>query len=406
MKIFNLPILLLPLSSNAFPLRHIVLRQNVHSVTTSRSLLQSTPSNEEGKDDGTSDGYRPGSLMEATLREGRVPYGETSRKYRRTEFSYNDWVSHRSSDKKILTNIKGMFFSGIIRQLREEITLVTLLAAFVVVWNDFLYIPDEILSVGLPRLALPALPFTLSSPALGLLLVFKTNASYARWLEARNTWAKIISQGRNTLRMASTFVPQTLEGEESIRELSKAIWLLCRCLMNELSDPSDEEVFEKEVINAFSSSSSEASISIVPKIIQSSDRTMVALVHASRTLDSVPIDEKRRVEIDKSLVIIGDCISVCEKVYSSPVPLVYTRHTGRFLALWMLLLPTALYDAFAVKDLAVPTLFGHLQGLAVIPTTAFVGLFLFGIEELAIQVVCGYYLLSFIYIIHRLTLFV
>ena len=31
------------------------------------------------------------------------------------------------------------------------------------------------------RAALPMAPFTLSSPALCLLLVFRTNAAYARW---------------------------------------------------------------------------------------------------------------------------------------------------------------------------------------------------------------------------------
>jgi putative membrane protein len=61
---------------------------------------------------------------------------------------------------------------------------------------------------------------------------------------------------------------------------------------------------------------------IAQKIVDSEYRTMAALAHASRTLDNVPIDEKRRVEIDKSLVIVGDCIGVCEKIYTSPVPLV------------------------------------------------------------------------------------
>ena len=216
--------------------------------------------------------------------------------------------------------------------------------------------------------------------------------------------------------MASTFVSAelTLEGaegsKESIEDLSKAMWLLCRCLMNALSDPTDEKIFREEVRDMFGPSDDgdingnddgdniingtngateyKQNTSIVPNILQSTDRTMAALVYASQTLDKIPIDEKRRVEIDKSLVIIGDCISVCEKIYSSPVPLVYTRHTGRFLSLWMILLPTALYDAFVVKDVtALSTTLGNLQCLAIIPTTAIVGLFLFGIDELAIQLV-------------------
>jgi putative membrane protein len=265
-------------------------------------------------------------MMEATAAQGRVPYGEESRKYRRTEFEYEDWVEHRTSEK-IFRNLKGLFFSGIVRQLKEEIILISLSAAFVVLWNDFLLLPDngDSWMSMLPHLSLPALPFTLCSPALGLLLVFKTNASYARWSEARNTWAKIIAQARNIVRMSATFVPQTEEGRRSIQELSNSVWLLCRSLMNVLSGPSDEESFRDEVTNAYAhlfGDDEGEDVDVVTKIIESSDRSMAALAQASRALDGVPIDEKRRVEIDKSLVIIGDCIGTCEKIYSSPVPLV------------------------------------------------------------------------------------
>jgi predicted membrane chloride channel (bestrophin family) len=351
--------------------------------------------------------------MAATAEQGRVPYGEESRKYRRTEFSHNDWVNHRTTQKRIVTNLNGLFFSGIVRQLKEEIILVALAATVTVLWNDFL-LPIEFgansLSSILPRISLPSLPFTLCSPALGLLLVFKTNASYARWSEARNTWAKIVSQARNVVRMAATFAPQTENGLNSIHELSNAVWLLCRSLMNDLSGPGDEEDFRVEIIEVYSESSLDKGTQgedIARKMIASSDRSMAALAHASRALDNVPIDEKRRVEIDKSLVIIGDCIGTCEKIYSSPVPLVCkcfflklrhllshadnllysfidTRHTGRFLSLWMILLPAAMYDAFVIHG-PTSTGFFDLHGLALIPATAILGLFLFGIDELAIQ---------------------
>ena len=45
----------------------------------------------------------------------------------------------------------------------------------------------------------------------------------------------------------------------------------------------------------------------------------------------------------------------------------------------MVLLPTAMYDAFRVTSM------GDFQCLPLIPATAIVGIFLFGIEELAMQ---------------------
>ena len=301
----------------------------VKDATLARRILQiplrSASKDETSDDYNTSTQYRPGSLMAATAEQGRVPYGEESRKYRRTEFSHDDWVDHRTTEKRIISNLSGLFFSGIVRQLKEEIILVTLAATVTVLWNDFL-IPLETSSESfmsvLPQLSLPALPFTLCSPALGLLLVFKTNASYARWSEARNTWAKIVSQARNVVRMAATFVPQTENGFSSIHDLSNAVWLLCRSLMNDLTGPGDEENFRSEVMEVFSIGKEGGEEDIVIKMFESKDRSMAALTHASRALDNVPIDEKRRVEIDKSLVIIGDCIGTCEKIYSSPVPLV------------------------------------------------------------------------------------
>lgn len=51
-------------------------------------------------------------------------------------------------------------------------------------------------------------------------------------------------------------------------------------------------------------------------------------------------------------------------------------------ALWMILLPAALYEPFATEDFSGALFF---KGFAVIPTTGLVALFLFGIEELAKQ---------------------
>jgi predicted membrane chloride channel (bestrophin family) len=45
-------------------------------------------------------------------------------------------------------------------------------------------------------LSLPTLPFQLSSPALALLLVFRNNAVYTRWTQARMSWERIQGQVR------------------------------------------------------------------------------------------------------------------------------------------------------------------------------------------------------------------
>jgi putative membrane protein len=303
---------------------------------------------------------RPGSLAAATAEQGKVPYGESSRKYRRTIYKHEDWVKHRSSDR-LKDNLKGIFVSGVVRQLQSEVLLIMSVAASVVLWNNDL---SPYLNMG--KVSLSTLPFTLSSPALGLLLVFRTNASYARWMIARTEWGRIISQSKNTVRMASTFVDRTNDNGPELENLSRRLWALSRSTMNTFSGPDDEAEYEEELEKVFSDDPQ-----FVARLLEQPDRASAALMEVSLTLDALPIDEKRRVEIDKSLVIIGDCMGKCDRVYEQPVPLVYTRHTARFLSMWMLMLPFGLYES--------------VNNWILVPSVGILALFLFGIEELAIQ---------------------
>jgi len=318
---------------------------------------------------------REGSLMAVTIETGKVPYGEKSRRYRRSVFRHSDWVEHRSSNSRIIENLQGMLFSGVVRQLRSQVGTVAAVAAFVLIWNLGIFpfllnmLPGLQSFPLITPIMLPSIPFTLSSPALGLLLVFRTNASYARWMEARTAMAKIIAHGRNIIRMGSTFS----DDKEAAQSLGRATWLYCRSVMNQLSSPDeDEELYLKEVEKVYKGNDS----SIGQRIVNSPERTLAAWKQLSVELHNLPVpDTKVLIETDKSIIILGDCTAICEKIYSSPVPLVYTRHTARFLSLWALLLPAALYSAFLNLGMA----------WAVLPASSILAFFLFGVDELAMQ---------------------
>jgi ion channel-forming bestrophin family protein len=49
----------------------------------------------------------------------------------------------------------------------------------------------------------PAAPFNLTSFALSLLLVFRTNTSYSRWNEARKIWGGMLNRTRDISRQVS-----------------------------------------------------------------------------------------------------------------------------------------------------------------------------------------------------------
>jgi hypothetical protein len=130
-----------------------------------------------------------------------LSYGEESRKYRRTVYTHDDWVKHRSPER-FTRNLVSTTNSGIYKNIGNEVLATTGVALFVMLWNmltgsyaDFAGV--EHLGIWkdtiLPVLSLPLAPFTLSSPSLGLLLVFRTNAGYQRWDEARKNWGYVIA---------------------------------------------------------------------------------------------------------------------------------------------------------------------------------------------------------------------
>lgn len=129
---------------------------------------------------------RPGSLKAATQLLGDTPYGESSRKYRRTFYTHKDWVKHRSPIRQ-LRNLKGTFTSGVVRNLLAEVGAVLAVTLFTIAWNSafFGYQGFDGLEHAPPfgqlpawlQISLPAMPFQLASSALGLLLVFRTNTS-------------------------------------------------------------------------------------------------------------------------------------------------------------------------------------------------------------------------------------
>uniref|UniRef100_A0A7S2RVN1 Uncharacterized protein n=1 Tax=Eucampia antarctica TaxID=49252 RepID=A0A7S2RVN1_9STRA len=217
--------------------------------------------------------------------------------------------------------------------------------------------------------------------------VFRTNTSYFRWNEARSAWGRIINQSRNVMRQGSTWTlpetnphdvtnpdyhPNAMDDEErleKIANLSKATWSVPRALCRHLlSAGEDEGRFCKDLRERLDPPVAEA-------IIASRHRPQRALYYLTNCVDELPLDFRQRYEADKCLVVLIDMIGTCERLYSAPIPLFYTRHAARFLSTWLILLPFALYDPFNAT-------WNHL---GMIPCAAIMDFFFFGIEELAVQ---------------------
>ena len=107
-----------------------------------------------------------------------ISYGEQSRQYRRTVYTHDDWVKHRSPDR-FIRNILSTTASGVYKNVGREVLATTTVATIAFLWNmltdgytDFEGVKHDAVLVNqfIPMLTLPLTPFTLASPSLGLLL--------------------------------------------------------------------------------------------------------------------------------------------------------------------------------------------------------------------------------------------
>lgn len=310
-----------------------------------------------------------------------MPYGEAARKYRRTVYSHKDWVKHRSPDR-FFFYVSAIFKSGVYRNLLREVAATVVVASFIVVWNayvggytDFYGVQHDAIinSIWLPKLTLPLTPFTLASPSLGLLLVFRTNTSYGRWDEARKNWGSNINRTRDLNRMANSYYDATgvspEQREDDLRTVALCTWAFVRSMKRHLSpEEEDEAAFQNELYEKLPPQQAEM-------IIAAQHRPNRALQDLSNAIEDLPMHFMRKNQIHQDLTQFEDNLGSSERLLTSPVPLFYSRHLARFLAVWLILLPFALYEPFKFT----------WNSIGLIPVTAVLSVFLFGIEELGTQ---------------------
>ena len=105
-------------------------------------------------------------------------YGEGSRKYRRTVYTHDQWVKHRSSDR-FVNNLRTLFQSRIYKQIGREVFFTVCIAVSVCVWNALVggyqdfggEVHDAVIQESWAlKVGLSMEIFNVLSPSLGLLL--------------------------------------------------------------------------------------------------------------------------------------------------------------------------------------------------------------------------------------------
>ena len=115
---------------------------------------------------------------------------ERGMKQKRYLYDHESWVQHRSSLRHV-RHLLTSLTSRVILSLVPPVIAFTSVAVFVAVYNTAVSL--DLLPDFFPTLRASSLPYQLTAPALALLLVFRTEASYSRFEEGKMAWTKVIS---------------------------------------------------------------------------------------------------------------------------------------------------------------------------------------------------------------------
>lgn len=287
----------------------------------------------------------------------REAWKEESRRYRRVNFTFQDWVSHRSTSR-YARHLQGIFVSRIFRGLLPTLSGVMATAVFVGIYETFRD-HNFIIPPTWPSLTVEAnQAFNLTSFALSLLLVFRTNESYSRWLEARKAWSGILVRTRDLVRMTSVWFP-----DDPARKALLQRWAIAfvHCAMDHVREDCHLEPLLKRTLEQ----------SEMEALMAAEHKPNFILRILTELIWAAGLQEGQCMRLDETLSFFEEQIGTCERLLKTPIPLSYTRHTSRFLVLWLAFLPFSLWPAC---------------GWTSVPASGVISFLLLGIEEIGVQI--------------------
>lgn len=207
--------------------------------------------------------------------------------------------------------------------------------------------------------------------------------------------------------MGSAWVTEDVEPDPekrraALERLSLMIWSFPRSLQRHLlGEVEDHEAYCEIVRKRLPPDVAEG-------LIIARHKPSRSLYELSNAINDLPMPYLRRIELDKSCVEFANAMGACDRIFTSPVPLVYTRHTARFLGGWILGMPLGLWASFGnVRRVISRSIIcvvvmafksSHIvfyflcniytqtwNHVGLIPISAIISFFFFGIEQLAIQ---------------------
>ncbi|GAB4817593.1 hypothetical protein N2152v2_004639 [Parachlorella kessleri] len=281
-------------------------------------------------------------------------YMEASRKDLRDDFDFARWEVHRSTHR-YWRHIAGLTGSRMVLGMTTPLLYVIALSVGVCSYESAF--EAGALPAGFPDLEIKAKElFGLTSFALSLLLVFRTNASYERWDGARKMWASVVNRSRD---FGLTYMPA---------EQAELRVMLCRWV------PAFSKTLMCHLRNEHEPAKELQGILLpheIAAVCKSTHRPNYVLQVLAQIVKTGKAGVGPTLRMEDNITNFEDCLGGCERILRTPVPLYYARHTSRFMIIWLTLLPFTLW----------PTC-----GWSTVPLVTIISFLLLGIKEITITI--------------------
>jgi putative membrane protein len=184
------------------------------------------------------------------------------------------------------------------------------------------------------QLGLEIAPFEIAGAGavLGALLVFRTNAGYERWWEARKLWGGIVNQSRNLAISALSYGPDRAGWKDDFVRWAASFAHVARASLRGEPVPS-------QVVGLVGPQAA-AQIAAAPHA-----PSFVALKLGKLLREAghaAPWEGFAFLQLDKERAMLIDHIGACERILKTPLARVYSIKIRRFIAIFLLTLPFAL----------------------------------------------------------------
>jgi putative membrane protein len=255
------------------------------------------------------------------------------------EYDPHLWRDH-------LLDIRG----SVLRKVAPRILLLSLWAMFVG-WADSTFQP----------LRIPSTAHALVGVALGLLLVFRTNASYDRFWEGRRQWGSIINASRNLARGSAAIMVDAPALAARVRDWTVGFaYGVMHRLRNSASLGLATDILPADEAKRATDSGN------VP--VAAATQISRAIATARR---AGAITDIEQLLMDTQVAALIDAAGACDRIHKTPLPFAYVVHLRRALLLYCGTLPFATLEGFGWGEILV---------------TALVAFVLLGIEEIGVEI--------------------